>query len=259
MLGLRVCRAEFLRTANGTSSWIPRPKSDVQDQLPSPGQVRRRRDPVAAQRWGGHHCAAQRPRRPRRTGRHRGFRSHRRRRDGTQGPRGSAAPGAKDGSRRQLAGGVAHDFNNLLTVITGYTQILMDQHSKNAQASHSIEQIFGAADRAALLTRQLLAFSRRQMLQPRLVSLNTLVRNSRKCCIRCWANASRLWFALLRIWRRPGRSRTTGTYLDESRGQRPRCYAARGTITVETANADLTEAFSEPTPEHWPDSTSCCR
>ena len=80
----------------------------------------------------------------------------------------------------KLAGGVAHDFNNLLTVITGYSQILMDQQSENAQASHSIEQIFKAADRATSLTRQLLAFSRRQMLQPRLVSLNTLIRNLEK-------------------------------------------------------------------------------
>jgi len=79
-----------------------------------------------------------------------------------------------------LAGGVAHDFNNLLTVITGYTQILMEQHARDAQASHSIEQIFGAAERAAALTRQLLAFSRRQLLQPRLINLNTLVRNVEK-------------------------------------------------------------------------------
>jgi len=79
-----------------------------------------------------------------------------------------------------LAGGVAHDFNNLLTVITGYTQILMEQHARDARASHSIEQIFGAAERAAALTRQLLAFSRRQLLQPRLINLNTLVRNVEK-------------------------------------------------------------------------------
>ena len=80
----------------------------------------------------------------------------------------------------KLAGGVAHDFNNLLTVITGYSQILMDQQAENAQASHSVEQILKAAERATSLTRQLLAFSRRQMLQPRLVSLNALIRNLEK-------------------------------------------------------------------------------
>jgi two-component system, cell cycle sensor histidine kinase and response regulator CckA len=79
-----------------------------------------------------------------------------------------------------LAGGVAHDFNNLLTVITGYAQILMEQHASDAQASHSMEQIVRAAERAADLTRQLLAFSRRQMLQPRVINLNTLVRNVEK-------------------------------------------------------------------------------
>lgn len=76
-----------------------------------------------------------------------------------------------------LAGGVAHDFNNLLTVITGYTQILMEQQAHDPRSARSIEQILGAAERAAALTRQLLAFSRRQMLQPRVVNLNTLVRN----------------------------------------------------------------------------------
>ncbi len=79
-----------------------------------------------------------------------------------------------------LAGGVAHDFNNLLTVITGYTQILMEQPAKDPQSARSIEQILGAAERAAALTRQLLAFSRRQMLQPRVVNLNKLVCNVEK-------------------------------------------------------------------------------
>jgi len=79
-----------------------------------------------------------------------------------------------------LAGGVAHDFNNLLTVITGYTQILMEQQAQDPRSARSIEQILGAAERAAALTRQLLAFSRRQMLQPRVVNLNKLVRNVEK-------------------------------------------------------------------------------
>ena len=76
-----------------------------------------------------------------------------------------------------LAGGVAHDFNNLLTVISGYSQILMEQNTGNSKLSSSIEQIFHATDRAAALTRQLLAFSRRQMLQPQVVSLNRLIAN----------------------------------------------------------------------------------
>ena len=74
-----------------------------------------------------------------------------------------------------LAGGIAHDFNNLLTVISGYCQILQDKHDGDAQSAQAVEQISRAADRATSLTRQLLAFGRRQMLQPRVVNLNALV------------------------------------------------------------------------------------
>jgi PAS domain S-box-containing protein len=76
-----------------------------------------------------------------------------------------------------LAGGIAHDFNNLLTVVTGYCQILLEQHGSDDKSTRSLEQILRAADRATALTRQLLAFSRRQMLQPQVVNLNTLVEN----------------------------------------------------------------------------------
>ncbi|HMK20856.1 MAG TPA: ATP-binding protein, partial [Terriglobales bacterium] len=76
-----------------------------------------------------------------------------------------------------LAGGVAHDFNNLLTVINGYSRLLAERHGQDAQSSHSIDQISRAAERATALTRQLLAFSRRQLLQPRILNLNTLVGN----------------------------------------------------------------------------------
>ena len=79
-----------------------------------------------------------------------------------------------------LAGGVAHDFNNLLTVISGYSQLLAEQHTQDAQSSHSIEQIFRASERATALTRQLLAFSRRQILQPRIIQLNALIANVQK-------------------------------------------------------------------------------
>jgi two-component system, cell cycle sensor histidine kinase and response regulator CckA len=73
----------------------------------------------------------------------------------------------------QLAGGVAHDFNNLLTVISGYTQVLRKRPG-NAELTE-LTQIGAAADRAAELTRQLLAFSRRQVLQPKVIDLNEIV------------------------------------------------------------------------------------
>ena len=74
-----------------------------------------------------------------------------------------------------LAGGVAHDFNNLLTIITGYSQLILNNLRENDPNRHSAEQIMKAGERAAALTKQLLAFSRRQVLQPRVLDLNKLV------------------------------------------------------------------------------------
>jgi two-component system, cell cycle sensor histidine kinase and response regulator CckA len=71
----------------------------------------------------------------------------------------------------RLAGGVAHDFNNLLTVISGYAAILRE----NPSAAEPLDEIEHAADQAAALTRQLLAFSRRQVLHPQAVDLNEIV------------------------------------------------------------------------------------
>jgi two-component system cell cycle sensor histidine kinase/response regulator CckA len=75
----------------------------------------------------------------------------------------------------RLAGGVAHDFNNLLMVIKGHTELLLSSLAATPQASRKIEQIDRAADRAVSLTRQLLAFSRMQVLQPRVLNLNQIV------------------------------------------------------------------------------------
>jgi signal transduction histidine kinase/ActR/RegA family two-component response regulator len=80
----------------------------------------------------------------------------------------------------RLAGGVAHDFNNLLTVIKGHSELLVDR-MKPADAFYgSTRQIMKTADRAASLTRQLLAFSRMQVLQPRILDLNALVADMSK-------------------------------------------------------------------------------
>jgi two-component system cell cycle sensor histidine kinase/response regulator CckA len=73
----------------------------------------------------------------------------------------------------QLAGGVAHDFNNLLTVISGHVHVLLDDDPQ----SESLDEIRKAADRAASLTQQLLAFSRRQVLQPRVIVLRDVVKD----------------------------------------------------------------------------------
>jgi two-component system, cell cycle sensor histidine kinase and response regulator CckA len=77
----------------------------------------------------------------------------------------------------RLAGGVAHDFNNLLTVILGYSQILADGVPSGSRLSESTAQIKSAADRAAGITRQLLAFSRKAVLSPRVINLNDIMLN----------------------------------------------------------------------------------
>jgi signal transduction histidine kinase/ActR/RegA family two-component response regulator len=77
----------------------------------------------------------------------------------------------------RLAGGVAHDFNNLLTAIRGYCDLAMARLHDAAQLRKSLQEIQKISDRAAMLTRQLLAFSRRQVLQPKLVDLNECVNN----------------------------------------------------------------------------------
>ncbi|MCP4039611.1 MAG: PAS domain S-box protein [bacterium] len=75
----------------------------------------------------------------------------------------------------RMAGGVAHDFNNLLTAITGYCDLLIEDLGPQHPARDDAEEILKASERAAGLTHQLLAFSRRQVLQPRIVDLNNLV------------------------------------------------------------------------------------
>jgi nitrogen-specific signal transduction histidine kinase/CheY-like chemotaxis protein len=77
----------------------------------------------------------------------------------------------------RLAGGIAHDFNNVLTAILGYSQMLLTDLSEGDPRREDVREIEQAANRAATLTRQLLAFSRRQVLQPQVLDLNALVEN----------------------------------------------------------------------------------
>jgi two-component system, cell cycle sensor histidine kinase and response regulator CckA len=75
----------------------------------------------------------------------------------------------------QLAGGIAHDFNNLLGVIIGYSELILNRVEHDSETYKQAEEIMRAGERAGSLTRQLLAFSRKQMLEPRVLDLNTIV------------------------------------------------------------------------------------
>lgn len=80
----------------------------------------------------------------------------------------------------RLAGGVAHDFNNLLTVITGRCNLLLRGVNGNSGMRQELEEVRKAGERAAALTRQLLAFSRKQVLQPRVIDLNAVIEGMSK-------------------------------------------------------------------------------
>ena len=80
----------------------------------------------------------------------------------------------------RLAGGIAHDFNNLLTAILGYSQLLIGRLAGQPRTQTAAEKIDRAARRAAALTKQLLAFSRRQVLQPKVIDLNAVIRGTQE-------------------------------------------------------------------------------
>jgi len=80
----------------------------------------------------------------------------------------------------QLAGGVAHDFNNLLTVILGHSEMVLMNHNLGETITESLNEIKRSAERAASLTSQLLAYSRKQKLQPKVININELIRHNRK-------------------------------------------------------------------------------
>jgi PAS domain S-box-containing protein len=84
----------------------------------------------------------------------------------------------------RLAGGIAHDFNNLLMVICGYSEFLLERIGSNPALRNPTQEIAKAAERATTLTRQLLAFSRKQMLAPQLMDLNAVVTENLKMLTR---------------------------------------------------------------------------
>jgi two-component system cell cycle sensor histidine kinase/response regulator CckA len=145
----------------------------------------------------------------------------------------------------RLAGGVAHDFNNMLTVIISYTDLVLSESDLGDGTRTDLVQVRSAADRAAVLTRQLLAFSRKQVLHPVVLDVNDVVGSVITMLARVMPENIRL-------------SSTLGTSLDTTfvdRGQLEQVLMnlavnARdampdgGSLTIETANAMLDETHA---------------
>ena len=147
----------------------------------------------------------------------------------------------------QLAGGVAHDFNNLLTLIEGYCELSMSHVESGTPLRKYIEAIHQAGERATSLTRQLLAFSRRQILQPRVLDLNSLVTDIEKMLYRLIGEEIELVTTLdINL----GRVRVDPGQIDQvimnlavnARDAMP----AGGKLILETRNVELEEPRTRP-------------
>ena len=144
----------------------------------------------------------------------------------------------------QLAGGIAHDFNNLLTAILGYAELLAPVLKDKARQRKDLEEIRKAATRATRLTRQLLAFSRRQILQPAVIDLNALVTDVAALLGRLIGEDIRL---NLQLDSSLGRTKTDPGQIEQvivnlAINARD-AMATGGTLTVQTMNVDVDDQF----------------
>ena len=153
----------------------------------------------------------------------------------------------------RLAGGVAHDFNNLLTAISGYSDLLLHRLPEYSTLRRDVEEIRKAGDRAAALTHQLLAFSRRQVLQPKVLDLNAVVTNMGQMLRRLVGEnielSTDLSPSLSRVKADPGQIEQVIVNLAiNARDAMP----DGGRITIATADADLSPAYAVAHPEVRP-------
>ena len=147
----------------------------------------------------------------------------------------------------RLAGGIAHDFNNLLTAITGYSLLVRDRLPSGDPSRADLEEVVRAGERAAALTRQLLAFGRKQVLRPRVIDLNAVVSEMEKMLRRViGANvdiATALDPALGRVYADPGQIEQVIVNLAvNARDAMPQ----GGRLTIETRNVELDRASRPP-------------
>ena len=145
----------------------------------------------------------------------------------------------------RLAGGIAHDFNNLLTVIKGYSDLMLAEVRPGDRMRNEVEEIRRAADRAATLTRQLLAFSRRQVLEPRVLDLNSVVNNMDRLLRRLIGDDVEFYSALDgnlgMVKADPGQIEQVIMNLAvNARDAMP----TGGRLTIETSNVELDEVYA---------------
>ena len=144
----------------------------------------------------------------------------------------------------RLAGGIAHDFNNLLTVIKGYSQLSLIELEEDAPLKGNIEQIHRATDRATDLVRQLLAFSRRQILEMKVLDLNVILRSLHNMLRRVIGEDIELITVLAEDL---GRIRTDPGWIEQAIMNlvvnARDAMASGGKLTIETENVDLDEAY----------------
>jgi PAS domain S-box-containing protein len=150
----------------------------------------------------------------------------------------------------RLAAGVAHDFNNILTAITGYAQLLLEDLAPSDQHRGDVEEIRKAADRAAGLTRQLLAFSRQQILQPTVLDLNFLVSDTEAMLARLLGEDIRLAARLVPDLGavQADRGQIEQVIMNLAVNARD-AMPHGGTLTIETANIEMDELYAG---EHVP-------
>ena len=145
----------------------------------------------------------------------------------------------------QLAGGIAHDFNNLLTTVLGYSDMAIRQLSHENPVRAEIEEIRRAGERAANLTRQLLAFGRKQVFDPRVLDVNSLIADSTRMLGRLIGEPIRLVTqldpGLGSVRADPGQiEQVIVNLVVNARDAMPQ----GGTLTIRTANADVNESSS---------------